>query len=332
MGGASAGRGHDDAAAEGCICGEFRNPPDLPIRSVLRFRGYRAHVEWACSTQPLTLPVCTVGDETCQLPCGPCNTRAFIYETSSASLAFTSIVHYRNTTIMSFEVRAATNVDRSRSPADRQREQCPARNICLMLCKLLCVVTHRPARALITPRKLRACLLLKSSESRYAVAAPPCRSPQTFGKCRAAADAARRAEPGVPNAQRRIADAGRGAAAARRGSRAAAAAAPRLQPRLGAEAQRRVGTAPARSWCGMILLAEDSCCTALRSSDGVACRCAYFSIESPMLYIRLVRLLQLLGLHARYQGGPTVCNGIDWRSARQLPLKACASQPDSLNS
>ena len=59
------------------------------------------------STQAVTLPVCTVGDETCQLPCGACNTRAFIYEASAARLALTRIVHDRNTTVMSFEVRTA---------------------------------------------------------------------------------------------------------------------------------------------------------------------------------------------------------------------------------
>ena len=51
--------------------------------------------------------MCTVGDETCQLPCGPCNTRAFIYESATARLAFTNVVHDRNTTVMSLEVGVA---------------------------------------------------------------------------------------------------------------------------------------------------------------------------------------------------------------------------------
>ena len=92
-------------APRNCASGELPSPADLLIEQAALARQIGARsTSRGVSAQRLSLPVCTVGDETCQLPCGPCNTRAFIYETSAARLAFTRIVHDRNTTAMSFEV------------------------------------------------------------------------------------------------------------------------------------------------------------------------------------------------------------------------------------
>ena len=79
-------------------------PLNLPVYAPCS-NSARLHHE--LPMQKTRLPVCTVGDETCQLPCGPCNTRAFIYESAAARLAFTNVIHDRNTTVMSLEVRVA---------------------------------------------------------------------------------------------------------------------------------------------------------------------------------------------------------------------------------
>ena len=79
-------------------------PLNLPVYAPC-LNSARLHHE--LPMQKTRLPVCTVGDETCQLPCGPCNTRAFIYESAAARLAFTNVIHDRNTTVMSLEVRVA---------------------------------------------------------------------------------------------------------------------------------------------------------------------------------------------------------------------------------
>lgn len=54
--------------------------------------------------QRTELPVCTLGEEHCQLPCGPCNTRAFIYESEQASLELVGAESSDNTTRITFQV------------------------------------------------------------------------------------------------------------------------------------------------------------------------------------------------------------------------------------
>lgn len=50
--------------------------------------------------------MCTLGEELCQLPCGPCNTRAFIYESEQAALDIVSVESSDNTTRITFQVCA----------------------------------------------------------------------------------------------------------------------------------------------------------------------------------------------------------------------------------
>lgn len=50
--------------------------------------------------------MCTLGEELCQLPCGPCNTRAFIYESEQAALDIARVEIADNTTRITFQVRA----------------------------------------------------------------------------------------------------------------------------------------------------------------------------------------------------------------------------------
>ena len=94
------------AAAGSCASGECC----CPFSSLIPIAHFPLRHEPPRAVQKTRLPVCTVGDETCQLPCGPCNTRAFIYESAAARLAFKSVVHNRNTTVMSFEVHFASSV------------------------------------------------------------------------------------------------------------------------------------------------------------------------------------------------------------------------------
>lgn len=62
------------------------------------------------------LPVCTLGEELCQLPCGPCNTRAFIYESEQAALDLVDVQSSENTTRITFQLTMARDAWSRRCP------------------------------------------------------------------------------------------------------------------------------------------------------------------------------------------------------------------------